>query len=70
MIDKNSWLLIEIGVADQNNGLWSWCPLSIFRRFELVSFAPVVHGLFMWKKTYSASLLLGKKVEDENLEWA
>ena len=69
MIDKNSWLLIEIGVQHQNNGLWSWFPLSISRRFQVVSLAYVFHGLFMWKKTYSASLLLGKKVEDENLEW-
>ena len=38
--------MIEIGVTDQNYGLWSWFPLSIFRRFELLTrLAPVVHGL-------------------------
>ena len=66
--------MIEIGVTDQNYGLWWWFPLSIFRRFELLTrLAPVQYMVclrVMWKKTYSVSLLLGKKVEDENLEWA
>ena len=67
--------MIEIGVTDQNYGLWSWFPLSIFRRFELLTWltrlAPVVHGLSEGdvEKDVFCVVTLRQKVEDENLEW-
>ena len=65
--------MIEIGVTDQNYGLWSWFPLSIqFRRFELLTrLAPVVRGLSESdvEKDVFCVVTLRQKVEDENLEW-
>ena len=52
----------QIRITDQNNGVWSWSrPLSISRRFELVSLAPVVPCLFMRKKYVFCVVALRQK---------